>query len=116
MEEAASGVADPALRTIYSGKQYGSLGEYLDDVDVPKLRYDMLLGGLLGGIGSAAKNPLRQTALPDTIRAETNSSKNGGVVNGGEQGSIRPTAAINARGDFGASAKNGNRPSAQNAV
>jgi len=55
LEEAASGVADPALRTIYSGKQYGSLGEYLDDVDVPKLRYDMLLGGLLGGIGSAAQ-------------------------------------------------------------
>lgn len=48
IEELVSGLANPALKTIYNGK---SLGKNYSEMEAGEILYSMLVGGLMGGLG-----------------------------------------------------------------
>lgn len=62
-EEFASGIVNPIIRAIYNGK---TVGQNYSETQLADIGYDMLVGGLLGGIGGSVQtvrdNSQRQTA------------------------------------------------------
>lgn len=58
-EEAIEDIAQPILQTIYNGKRYSTVPEYIRDLDAKEIAHDALVGGALGLVGSAAENVQR---------------------------------------------------------
>lgn len=58
-EEAIEDIAQPILQTIYNGKRYSTVPEYIRDLDAKEIAHDALVGGALGLVGSAAENMQR---------------------------------------------------------
>lgn len=62
IEEFASGIVNPALRTIYNGK---GLGQIYSELEASDILYDMLVGGIMGAVGGTVDTvarPGRQSA------------------------------------------------------
>lgn len=55
-EEAIEDIAQPILQTIYNGKRYSTVPEYIRDLDAKEIAHDALVGGALGLVGSAVEN------------------------------------------------------------
>ena len=58
-EEAIEDIAQPILQTIYNGKRYSTVPEYIRDLDAKEIAHDALVGGALGLVGSAVENVQR---------------------------------------------------------
>ena len=58
-EEAIEDIAQPILQTIYNGKHYSTVPEYIKDLDAKEIAHDALVGGVLGLAGSAVENVQR---------------------------------------------------------
>lgn len=58
-EEAIEDIVQPILQTIYNGKRYSTVPEYIKDLDAKEIAHDALVGGALGLVGSAAENVQR---------------------------------------------------------
>lgn len=58
-EEAIEDIAQPILQTIYNGKRYSTVPEYIRDLDAKEIAHDALVGGALGLAGSTVENVQR---------------------------------------------------------
>ena len=58
-EEAIEDIAQPILQTIYNGKRYSTVPEYIRDLDAKEIAHDALVGGALGLVGSTVENVQR---------------------------------------------------------
>ena len=64
-EEAIEDIAQPILQTIYNGKRYSTVPEYIRDLDAKEIAHDALVGGALGLVGSAVENVQRGSGQAD---------------------------------------------------
>ena len=85
IEELVSGLANPALKTIYNGK---SLGKNYSEMEAGEILYSMLVGGLMGGLGGTvdlAKGGVNSAAqkvnLDRTYRETGAAIKQQGMLN-----------------------------------
>ncbi len=86
-EEAIEDIAQPILQTIYNGKRYSTVPEYIRDLDAKEIAHDALVGGALGLVGSAAENVQRAK------RAQQATQQTAGGQAEAMEGTYTPTPA-----------------------
>lgn len=98
-EEAIEDIAQPILQTIYNGKRYSTVPEYIRDLDAKEIAHDALVGGVLGLVGSAAENVQRAKMGQQTTQQGT------GAQTDVQEGTYTPATANAAEGTQNAAAE-----------
>lgn len=91
-EEAIEDIAQPILQTIYNGKHYSTVPEYIKDLDAKEIAHDALVGGVLGLAGSAVENVQRAKRGQQATQQAT------GTQAEAAEGTYTPTPANAAEG------------------
>ena len=91
-EEAIEDIAQPILQTIYNGKHYSTVPEYIKDLDAKEIAHDALVGGVLGLAGSAVENVQRAK------RGQQTTQHAAGAQAEATEGNYTPTPANAAEG------------------